>query len=81
MFGLALAGYHYGNLKNMKMNDDIEKMRINKSRGYVYLLDFDMSQVAAKKFNSIKMRKDIIEFWRKTYRLDEKSYYLIISPM
>jgi len=81
MFGLVLAGYHYGNLKNMKMSDDIEKMRINKSRGYVYLLDFDMNQVAAKKFNSIKMRKDIIEFWKKTYRLEEKSYYLVISPL
>lgn len=63
------------------MSDDIEKMRINKSRGYVYLLDFDMNQVAAKKFNSIKMRKDIIEFWKKTYRLEEKSYYLVISPL
>ena len=80
MFGLATDGYHYGNLKNMKMNDEIEKMRINKSRGYVYLLDFEMTQVAAKKFSSIKMRKDILEFWRKTYRLDERSYYLIISP-
>ena len=80
MFGLATGGYHYGNLKNMKMNDEIEKMRINKSRGYVYLLDFNMTQVAAKKFNSIKMRREIIEFWRKTYRLEEKSYYLIISP-
>ena len=76
-----MDGYHCGNLKNMKMNDDIEKMRINKSKGYVYLLDFDMTQVAAKKFMSIKMRKDIIEFWRKTYRLEEKSYYLIISPL
>ena len=81
MFGLALDGYHYGNLKNTKMNDDIEKMRINKSRGYVYLLDFDMNHVAAKKFNSIKMRKDIIEFWKRTYRLEEKSYYLVISPL
>jgi hypothetical protein len=76
-----MVGYHYGNLKNTKMNDDIEKMRINKSKGYVYLLDFDMTQVAAKKFNSTKMRKDIIEFWKKTYRLEDKSYYLVISPL
>jgi hypothetical protein len=81
MFGLALAGYHYGNLKNMKMNDEIEKIRINKSKGYIYLLDFDMNQVAAKKFMSIKMRKDIIDFWKRTYRLEEKSYCLIISPL
>jgi len=81
MFGLGVDGCHCGNLKNTKMNDDIEKIRINKSKGYVYLLDFDMTQVAAKKFNSIKMRKDIIDFWKRTYRLEEKSYFLVISPM
>jgi hypothetical protein len=63
------------------MNDEIEKIRINKSKGYIYLLDFDMNQVAAKKFMSIKMRKDIIDFWKRTYRLEEKSYCLIISPL
>ena len=63
------------------MNDEIEKIKINRSKGYVYLLDYNMNQVAAKKFMSIKMRKDIIEFWRRTYRLDEKNYCLIISPM
>lgn len=79
-----MDGFHCGNLKNtkMKMNDDeIEKLRINKSKGWVYLLDFNMNQIAAKKFMSINMRKDIIEFWKRTYRLEEKSYYLIISPM
>ena len=65
----------------MKMNDEIEKLRINKSKGWVYLLDFNMNQIAAKKFMSINMRKDIIEFWKRTYRLEEKSYYLIISPI
>ena len=75
-----MVGYHYGNLKNMKMNDEIEKMRINKSHGYVTLLDFDMNQVAYKKFSSIKQRKEIIEFWNRTYRLEEKSYYIVISP-
>jgi len=62
------------------MNDEIEKMRINKSHGYVTLLDFDMNQVAYKKFSSIKQRKEIIEFWNRTYRLEEKSYYIVISP-
>ena len=66
--------------KNMKMNDEIEKMRINKSNGYVALLDFDMNQVAFRKFSSIKDRKEIISFWNRTYRLEDKSYYIIISP-
>jgi len=80
MFGLALAGYHCGNLKNMKMNDEIDKMRINKSNGYIALLDFDMNQVACRKFSSIKDRKEIIAFWNRSYRLEDKSYYIIISP-
>ena len=62
------------------MNDDIEKMRINRSHGSLTLLDFDMNQVAYRKFSSIKQRKEIMEFWNRTYRLDEKSYYIIISP-
>jgi hypothetical protein len=74
-----MDGYHFGNLKNMKMNDDIEKMRINKSTGFITLLDFDMSYVAYRRFTSIKQRKEIIELWGKVYKLDDKSYYFIIS--
>ena len=55
--------------------------RIVKCEGYVYLLDFEQNQVAARKFRSIKMRKEIIEFWKRTYRLEEKSYYIIIAPV
>ena len=55
--------------------------RISKCKGYVSLLDFNMNQVASRKFNSIKMRKEIIEFWKRTYKLEEKSYCIIISPM
>jgi hypothetical protein len=62
------------------INDDIEKMRINKSHGYVALLDFNMNQVAHRRFTSTKQRKDIMEFWNRTYKLDEKSYYIVISP-
>ena len=80
MFGSVMAGYLCGNLKNTKMNDAIEKMRINKSNGYISLLDFDMNQVACRKFSSIKDRKEIIAFWNRTYRLEDKSYYIIISP-
>jgi hypothetical protein len=61
------------------MNDDIEKMRINKSTGFITLLDFDMSYVAYRRFTSIKQRKEIIELWGKVYKLDDKSYYFIIS--
>ena len=75
-----MVGYLCGNLKNMKMNDAIEKMRINKSNGYISLLDFDMNQVACRKFSSIKDRKEIIAFWNRSYRLEDKSYYIIISP-
>lgn len=62
------------------MNDNIEKIRINRSHGYIALLDFDMTQVASRKFSSIKNRKEIIAFWNRTYRLEDKSYYIIISP-
>ena len=62
------------------MNDDIEKMRINKSKGIITLLDFDMNQVAYRKFQSIKERKQIMDFCYRTYRLEEKSYYIVVSP-
>ena len=55
--------------------------RVVRCKGYVYLLDSEKTQVASRKFNSIKMRREIIEFWKRTYRLEEKSYYIIISPM
>jgi len=79
MFGLATGGYHYGNLKNMKMNDAIEKMRINKSTGYITLFDFDMCYVAHRRFTSVKQRKEIMESWERVYKLDDKSYYILIS--
>jgi hypothetical protein len=62
------------------MNDNLEKIRINRSHGSVTLLDFDLNQVAYRKFSSIKQRKEIMEFWNRTYKLDEKSYYIVISP-
>lgn len=55
--------------------------RVNKCKGYVTLLDIDKIPVATRKFQSIKQRKDIITFWSKTYRLEEKSYYILIQPM
>lgn len=79
MYGLVLDGYQCGNLKNTKVSYNNEN-RIVKCKGYVYLLDSEKTQVASRKFNSIKMRREIIEFWKRTYRLEEKSYYIIISP-
>jgi hypothetical protein len=79
MFGLVLAGYHYGNLTKVKMSDDIEKIRINVSKGTVSLLDSSMTQVAARKFDSVKERKKIMDFWHKTYHLEGKKYCIIIS--
>jgi len=79
MFGLATGGYHYGNLKNMKMSDEIEKMRINKSTGFITLFDYDMNYVTYRRFTSVKQRKEIIELWGRVYKLDDKSYYMLIS--
>lgn len=62
------------------MNDDIEKMRINKSKGTIALLDADMVQVTSRLFATIKHRKEIIDFWKRTYHLDGKVYCIIISP-
>ena len=74
-----MDGYLFGNLKNMKMNEDIEKMRINKSTGFITLLDFEMSYIAYRRFTSVKQRKEIMELWGRVYKLDDKSYYMIIS--
>jgi hypothetical protein len=61
------------------MNDEIEKIRINKSNGYVTLFDFDMGYVAHRRFTSVKQRKEIMESWGRVYKLDDKSYYILIS--
>jgi hypothetical protein len=74
-----MDGYLFGNLKNMKMNDEIEKMRINKSTGYITLLDFEMNYIAYRRFTSVKQRKEIMESWGRVYKLDDKSYYVLIS--
>jgi len=74
-----MDGYHYGNLKNMKMSDEIEKMRINKSTGFITLFDYDMNYVTYRRFLSVKQRKEIIELWGRVYKLDDKSYYMVIS--
>jgi hypothetical protein len=63
----------------MKMSDEIEKMRINKSTGFITLFDYDMNYVTYRRFLSVKQRKEIIELWGRVYKLDDKSYYMVIS--
>jgi len=60
------------------MNDDIEKIKINKSKGTITLLDADMNQVAFRMFKSISERKEIMTFWNRSYKLDEKKYCIEI---
>ena len=49
--------------------------------GYIYLLDFDLNQIDCKKYRTPNIRKKIIENWIKLYRLDDKKYHLVISPL
>ena len=60
------------------MNDDIEKLRINTSKGTLALLDAEMNQVAFRTFKSITERKKIMGLWNRTYRLEDKQYCIII---
>jgi hypothetical protein len=63
----------------MKMNDDIEKIKINKSKGTVALFDSDMNQIAFRMFKSVSERKEIMNFWNRSYKLDEKKYCIEIK--
>lgn len=63
----------------MKMSDDIEKMKIIIAKGRISLHDENMELITDKSFNSVKNRKDIIEFWKRSYRLEEKTYYIVIK--
>lgn len=61
------------------MNDDIEKIKINKSKGTIALFDSDMNQVAFRMFKSVSERKEIMTFWNRSYKLDDKTYYIEIK--
>jgi hypothetical protein len=61
------------------MNDDIEKIKINKSKGTVALFDSDMNQIAFRMFKSVSERKEIMNFWNRSYKLDEKKYCIEIK--
>jgi hypothetical protein len=61
------------------MNDDIEKIKINKSKGTVALFDSDMNQIAFRMFKSVSERREIMNFWNRSYKLDEKRYCIEIK--
>lgn len=48
--------------------------------GFISLYDYNNVFVARKQYRSIKSRNEIIEYWRKLYRLEDKMYILVISP-
>jgi hypothetical protein len=50
------------------------------SSGYITLLDADGKLSATKKYGSISQRNDIIAYWQKLYKLENKVYGFIISP-
>lgn len=57
-----------------------KEIKVTKSGGGVVLLDANMVQIASRVYSSLKHRKDIIDFWKRSYKLDDKVYCLIISP-
>lgn len=62
------------------MNNDRENTRF-RIEGYIYLLDYDTNQVDCKKYNHPSARNKIIDNWKKLYRLEDKKYFIVISPM
>jgi hypothetical protein len=50
------------------------------NEGFISLYDYDNVFVARKQYRSIKNRNEIIEYWQKLYRLEDKKYILVISP-
>jgi hypothetical protein len=49
-------------------------------KGYI-LIEKDDKVSSAKKYNSKYERNEIIKQWIKKYRLEEKSYVIIIQPI
>jgi hypothetical protein len=50
------------------------------NEGFISLYDYDNVFVARKQYRSIKSRNEIIEYWQKLYRLEDKKYILVIAP-
>jgi hypothetical protein len=50
------------------------------STGTISLYDADFDFIRSKRYASIKDRNDIIEYWKKLYKLHGKRYSLVINP-
>lgn len=61
------------------MKNDRETTRIRRE-GYIYLLDYDLNHIDCRKYNTPNGRTKIIDNWKKLYRLEDKKYYILISP-
>jgi hypothetical protein len=48
--------------------------------GNITLYDYNFEVVVNKIYKSKKARQEIINYWEKYYRLQDKKYYLIITP-
>jgi len=59
------------------MNSENKRFR---REGYIYLLDMNSEQVDFRKYKSPRNRTDIVENWKKLYRLEEKKYFIVICP-
>ena len=48
--------------------------------GIVSLLDSNNNIVSYKVYDSKTHRQKIIHYWERLYKLDNKTYYIVISP-
>jgi hypothetical protein len=48
--------------------------------GNIALCDYKFEIVVNKTYKSKKKRQEIIDYWKKQYRLEDKKYYLLIIP-
>lgn len=56
----------------------IEKM--NFKTGIISLHDANMNQVTYRVYDRKKHRQDIIKYWERIYKLNNKKYFILISP-
>ena len=52
----------------------------NQICGIIFLHDLDMNQVCYRLYASKKKRQEILEYWHRIYKLENKDYYIVISP-
>lgn len=69
-----MDGCLYGNLKNKLMD---KKIAI---QGNIALCDYNFEIVMNKIYKSKKNRQEIIDYWKRQYRLEDKKYFLLIIP-